>query len=248
MVVIKMLNIAIVDDDKKFIAIYRQVIANLFSEHHVVIDIREYFSGTDFINSLSTGKYDLVFMDIDMPELSGIDIASELRNSNQKLDIIFVSAHPHFVFEAIRFTPFRFVRKSSFKAETKEAIDSYCTRTSIKFKMISLELQNGKTVKEKVTDIIQFFSVRHDIYYMLKNESETKVLSRKYSLSQIEQLTKDDGFLRVHKSYLINYRYIQSIDAKSIIMANNDEIPISHGKKTEIQEKFIQLLRKEEMV
>ena len=114
--------------------------------------------------------------------------------------------------------------------------------------MISLELQNGKTVKEKVTDIIQFFSVRHDIYYMLKNESETKVLSRKYSLSQIEQLTKDDGFLRVHKSYLINYRYIQSIDAKSIIMANNDEIPISHGKKTEIQEKFMQLLRKEEMV
>ena len=83
---------------------------------------------------------------------------------------------------------------------------------------------------------------------MLKNESETKVLSRKYSLSQIEQLTKDDGFLRVHKSYLINYRYIQSIGAKSIIMANNDEIPISHGKKTEIQEKFMQLLRKEEMV
>ena len=52
-----MLNIAIVDDDKKFIAIYRQVIANLFSEHHVVIDIREYFSGTDFINSLSTGGF-----------------------------------------------------------------------------------------------------------------------------------------------------------------------------------------------
>jgi hypothetical protein len=55
----------------------------------------------------------------------------------------------------------------------------------MKFKMISLELQSGTMASEKATDIIQFFSVRHDIYYMLKNESEAKMLSRKYSLSQI---------------------------------------------------------------
>ena len=247
-VVIKMFKIAVVDDDRKFIAIYRQIIANLFSEHHVIIEINEFLSGNDFIKSLSVKKYDLVFIDIDIPGISGIDIAAELRNNNQNLDIIFVSAHPHFVFEAIRFTPYRFIRKSNFKTETKEAIDSYCSRTNMKFKMISLELQSGTMVSEKAADIIQFFSVRHDIYYILKNESEAKMLSRKYSLSQIEQLTKDDGFLRVHKSYLVNYRYIKSINAKSVIMMNDEEIPISHGKKTEIQEKFMKLLRKEEML
>ena len=60
-------------------------------------------------------EYDLVFMDIDMPELSGIDIASQLRKNNQNSDLIFVSAHPHFVFEAIRYTPYRFIRKTNLK-------------------------------------------------------------------------------------------------------------------------------------
>jgi len=248
MVVIKVLKIAIVDDDKKFITIYRQIIANLFYEHHVVIEINGFLSGNDFVKSLSVKKYDLVFMDIDMPEISGIDIAAELRKNNQQLDIIFVSAHPHFVFETIQFTPYRFIRKSKLKDETKEAVDSYCSKTNIKFKMISLELQGGTMVSEKLNDIIQFFSVRHDIYYMLKNEADAKMMSRKYSLSQLEHLTKDDGFLRVHKSYLVNYRYIKSINAKSVVMLNDEEIPISHGKKTEIQEKFMKLLRKEEML
>ncbi|MBR6670524.1 MAG: response regulator, partial [Ruminococcus sp.] len=90
-----MLKIAVVDDDKKFTAIYKQIIANLFSEHHVKTGINDFFSGKEFIKSLSITKYDLVFMDIDMPEVSGIDIAAELRNNKQNLDIIFVSAHPH---------------------------------------------------------------------------------------------------------------------------------------------------------
>ena len=70
----------------------------------------------------------------------------------------------------------------------------------------------------------------------------------KHKIREIEQITKEFGFLRVHKSYLVNYRYINIINAKSVVMANKEEIPISHGKKTEIQDRFMELLRKEEML
>ena len=161
--------------------------------------------------------------------------------------MIFVSAHPHFVFEAIRFTPYRFIRKTNLKAETTEAIYSYCHRTQTRFKMISLELQNGNSISEKVNDIVQFFTVRHNVYYINKSENDAKILSRKYSLSQLEQSTKELGFIRIHKSYLVNYRFIRSINAKSLLMTDNSEIPISHGKKTEIQEQFMKLLRNEDL-
>lgn len=243
-----MLRIAIVDDEPKFISMYSELISNAFSEYHVLIELKTFNIGSEFIKSLSNNKYDLVFMDIDMPDLSGIDIASELRTSNQNFDLIFVSAHPHFVFEAIRFTPFRFVRKTHLKTETTEAISSYCTRTQTKFKMISLELQNGDSISEKVNDIIQFFAVRHDVYYTSKSENDARILSRKYSLSQLEESTGDLGFIRIHKSYLINYRYIKSINAKSILMTDGSELPISHGKKTEIQERFMELLRNEDII
>lgn len=245
--VIYMLKVAIVDDEYKFLSMYSRIVSESFSEHHVLTDIKTFNSGKEFIFSLSKEKYDLVFMDIDMPELSGIDIATELRNNNQSFDLIFVSAHPHFVFEAIRFTPYRFIRKTNLKAETTEAIYSYCHRTQTRFKMISLELQNGNSISEKVNDIVQFFTVRHNVYYINKSENDAKILSRKYSLSQLEQFTKELGFIRIHKSYLVNYRFIRSINAKSLLMTDNSEIPISHGKKTEIQEQFMKLLRNEDL-
>ena len=242
-----MLRIAVVDDEVDFIAMYNRMITDIFSEHHVLIELKTFSSGNNFIKSLSKTEYDLVFMDIDMPELSGIDIASQLRKNNQNSDLIFVSAHPHFVFEAIRYTPNRFIRKTNLKEETIEAINSYCNRTQMKFKMISLELQNGDMINEKVNDIVTFFSVRHDVYYVNSGESEAKILSRKYSLSQLERFTKELGFIRVHKSYLVNYRYIKNINAKSLFISDDSEIPISHGKKTEIQEQFMRLLRNEDL-
>ena len=66
-------------------------------------------------------------------------------------------------------------------------------------------------------------------------------------MSQLEKSTKELGFIRVHKSYLVNYRFIRSINAKYLLMTDNSEIPISHGKKTEIQEKFMELLRNEDL-
>ncbi len=243
-----MLRIAIVDDENKFLAFYKRMVAETFSEYHVIVELTTFNNGNIFIKSLSRNKYDLVFMDIDMPELSGIDIAAELRNNNANFDLIFVSAHPHFVFEAIKFTPYRFIRKTNLKTETIEAIDSYCNRTQIKFKMFSLELQNGDSINEKVNDIVQFFTIRHNVYYTNKSEKDARLLSRKYSLSRLELLTKELGFIRVHKSYLVNYRYIKNINAKLLFMSDGSEIPISHGKKTEIQQQFMELLRNDDVI
>ncbi len=246
--VIYMLRIAIIDDEKDFLTIYKKIISEIFSEHHVKNEIKAFNSGKEFISALSRNKFDIVFMDIGMPELSGIDLASELRKSNQNFDIIFVSAYPHFVFEAIRFTPFRFVRKTHLRVETAEAISSYCARSQTKFKMISLELKNGDSISENVNDIIQFFAVRHDIYYINKSENGARIISRKYSLSQLEKSIGELGFIRIHKSHLVNYRYIKSINAKSILITDGRELPISHGKKTEIQERFMELLRNEDII
>ena len=238
-----LLNISVVDDDITFLSMYSKEIMKSFTKNDFSVSIDEYSTGNELIDSLEYKKYDLIFMDIDMPEISGIDLAAELRKNNQNFDMIFVSAHPHFVFEAIRFTPYRFIRKSNLVSETSEAVDSYCLKIQNDHKMILLELQNGRIFNEKVDIISDFFTVRHDVYYTSGNENNAVILSRKYSLSQLENMTKPYGFIRVHKSHLVNYRYIRNINTKSVILTNNREIPVSHGKKTEIQERFMELLR-----
>ena len=67
------------------------------------------------------------------------------------------------------------------------------------------------------------------------------------SLLNLESEYKAYGFASPHKSYLVNYRYIKNINAKSLFISDDSEIPISHGKKTEIQEQFMRLLRNEDL-
>lgn len=241
-----MLRIAIVDDDKAFVSMYSDMIRRIFDNYNVELRINTCDCGNSFIRELAATKYDLVFMDIDMPDVSGIDIAATLREYNQDLDIIFVSSHPHFVFEAIRFTPYRFIRKTNLKAETKEAIHSYCNRTQYKYKLFSLNLQNGKVVNERIKEIRYFFAIRHDIYCIVGDDKNGQCLSRKYSLAELQKKIGPFGFIRVHKTYLVNYRCIKTINAKTIILKNDTEIPISRGKMTDIQNDFMHFLRNED--
>lgn len=239
-----MLSIAIVDDDSKFLKMYSKLVMELFSKKQVHANIKKFSSGVEFMSSIEMKTYDLIFMDIDMPELSGINIAAELRKRIGNLKIIFVSAHPHFVFEAIKVSPYRYIRKNNLLTETSEAIDSYCSELQSNMKMIQLELQNGNNVSEKVNEISTFFTVRHDVFYALNDGKDAKILSRKYNLSILEKQTKPYGFIRVHKSYLVNYKYIASVNSKTILLSNDEEIPISHGKKTAIHDQLMELLRK----
>ena len=241
-----MLRIAVVDDDKDFVSMYSDMILRLFNNNNVDLNIRTCNCGNSFIRDLAKIKYDLVFMDIDMPDISGIDIAATLRKYDQDSDIIFVSAHPHFVFEAIRFTPYRFIRKTSLNTDTIEAIQSYCNRTQNKYKLFPLNMQNCKVVNERIKDIRYFFAIRHDIYCVVGDDKNGKCLSRKYSLTELQKTIGPFGFIRVHKTYLVNFRCIKTINAKSIALKNDTEIPISRGKMIEIQNDFMHFLRNED--
>ena len=171
-----MLNIAVVDDDKPFLSMYSKFISESFSKKIFSANINVYASGTDLIDSLAVKEFDIVFMDIDMPGISGIDLAAELRKNNKNVSIIFVSAQPHFVFATIRFTPYRFIRKNNLKVETLEVVDSYCSEIQDIHKMILLELQNGDVLSEKADKISDFFAVRHDVYCTLENENNAVIL------------------------------------------------------------------------
>ena len=176
-----LLNIAVVDDNIKFLSMYSKEIMKSFTKNNFSVSIDEYSTGNELIDSLEYKKYDLIFMDIDMPEISGIDLAAELRKNNQNFDIIFVSAHPHFVFETIRFTPYRFIRKSNLVSETSEAVNSYCLKIQNDHKMILLELQNGSIFNEKVDIISDFFTVRHDgKEYYRRKDGQKKYLECQY--------------------------------------------------------------------
>lgn len=108
-----MLNIAICDDSELDALEAKKVIRNTLNNLNKEAEIEHYLNAEDIQNKLLKRKepLDLLILDIDMPGVSGLDLAEKLRTNNLKLLIIFLSNHEEFVFKAIEFQPFRYIRK-----------------------------------------------------------------------------------------------------------------------------------------
>ena len=120
------MNIVICDDDESDILTAKNVIKQTVQELHIKTEFDYYSNATDVERKLLVKKEstDILILDIDMPEVSGLERAEKLRAENKDLIIIFLSNHEEFVFKAIEFQPFRYIRKMHLNTEIPLAIRS----------------------------------------------------------------------------------------------------------------------------
>ena len=155
-----------------------------------------------------------------------------------------MSSHDHFVFEAIRYAPLRFLRKAYLDEETPEAIEAICRVLAERKQTITLLTEPQFSREYPLSEIAGFFTVRHDVLLLAPDGTTTAVAGR-ITLDQLERQLAPCGFLRPHKSWLVNYHFISRIYREKILLQNGEEIPLSRRKTTQIREQFAVLMRKE---
>ncbi len=224
------MHIAICDDqpqDRKLVADTLKTIAfNL----HTEFDILEFDNQQSLLETINQTTIDAVLLDIDMPNQDGITIANTLGRQYPMLPILFVTNYDNLVFEAIKSSPFRFIRKTFLQEELLEAMNALLTKLANE--MILLELKNGSsTSKCPILNIIFIESNRHylDIYTIQEN------YHIRGKLSDYDKKLADYGFIRIHVSYLVNVRYIYQISSKGVILDNKKFLPVSRDRIDEIK-------------
>jgi|GEM_PF-5762991 len=120
--VMYMIKIAVVDDEKIVLNQVSQLIKNTIDEE-VILDNFE--SSTCFFQKMDKLVYDIVFLDIDMPEITGFELAETLRCVKPNITIVFVSNLEHLAFRSFHFKPFGFIRKSDLQEDINFVIDEY---------------------------------------------------------------------------------------------------------------------------
>lgn len=243
-----MLHIAMLDDDPAFLEGFSAIVQEQFRIHGFSAEISCFLDWRDFLERI--GSFDLLWMDIDMPEKNGIEIAAELRGKQLDTPLIFVSAHDHFVFESIQYTPFRFIRKKYVQPETEEAVAAFCRRYRKQQEQQSFYLENGETCDLPLMRIMGFYAIRHEVSAIDENGTSIALQARRYTMEQLEEMLQAHGFLRVHKSYLINYRFIYQIRQDKLLLHDAAQqcmtIPMSRRRTVEIRQAYHALLGEEE--
>lgn len=206
------LRIAYCDDETEARQIFDVGILDAFSRQNVNAALADYADPLQLAAVLREGAvFDVVFLDIDMPGLDGISLAKLLTAQEPAPAILFLSNKDELVFRALQVRPLRFLRKTYFEAEIDDAVGAVLRHLQ---RSANVVFQDGK-------DLYQF--PLEDIRYAeVLNQTLTVVLAQervsfRYTISAAEELLAPAGFLRIHKSYLVNYRAIARIQKRRIM-------------------------------
>lgn len=232
-----MLRIAICDDNEIFLRMLTEKIRMFNADS----EIKPFLTGEDFLNSQTKSPYDVVFLDIDMPKIGGFDIAEQVNNGGETL-IVFVTSHDELVYSSIKFRPFRFIRKAYLDTELPEvmtAVNEEFIKRNAERKFM-FQTKSGEVFEDlQLVEYIEIFG-----HWLLVHIKDNKSLECYGSLSDMERELNNYHFVRTHKSYLVNCRYIYSIEKNQLVLDDKTVIPVSRYKAETVKQKFRNYLRR----
>lgn len=242
-----MLKIAILDDDKTALMISTGAVEGFLKEKNAEYKLFSFPNPLNFIASAKEEKFDLAFLDIDMPEMNGLEVANELASICKNCQIIFLSQREDLVFECLKFHPFGFIRKSKLIDDFSLMMNQfYQTVSSAESDESKIDfIDKTKTVSFKIKEIVYIEGDRNYQKVVLKDKSYQNI---RVPLGSLEEKLHDYGFIRIHKGYLVNYLYIRSIEGEEVYLTTGISLPMSKKRKDEIMKQYLAISRKSSAV
>ncbi len=228
-----MIRIAIVDD-ADVICEAIEAFLNCFSrENKMIIEYDSFCSGSEIIDQLSKTYYDCIFLDIEIGEMSGIDVSRYLREilKNEITEIIYISSHRQYAIDLFDFDPITFLLKPIDEQMLIKGFTKFLKRLKINEEVFTFK--KGRDLHRiPLKDILYFESSDHKIILHTLNDSYNFY----DKIERLVALLEPQKFLFVHKSYLVNSKHIQNFEYDTITIDNGEVIPISQSKRKIIRE------------
>lgn len=227
------LRVGVCDDEKVIYSEMNKHITFYSEQRDISVETKYYQSGIELIENKDIADLDILFLDIDMPELDGIETAYKLNKFKNSCKIVMLTSKTERFKEAFKIGAFRFVTKPIEQREVFDAIDDVRDRM-IGNKELTL-FRDGKNY------IIQ----QKDILYVMMDKTSAYIFTEKHDfrsgdpLSWWEQELDERIFVRCHKSYIVNLSKIVDIEKRMIRLVGGEMIPVARRRKEELELRFM---------
>lgn len=232
------LSIAICDDEIIFGKKLENVISTYFNKKQLPFEIDLFQSGKEFVNLKDKmAKYHIVFLDINMKDMDGIETARNLRYMCKDTFVVFVTAFINYTLEGYKVDAIRYILKmdSNFEKSVNECLDAICEKMNYQSRFEIFHFQEGIR-KVSVRKIVYIESDLHKLnFYILEDKLCTYTMYE--TLNNIVGLFEKD-FVRIHQSYLVNLSYILKMNRCDLILSGGTILPIARAREKEVKKKF----------
>ena len=228
-----MKTIVVCDDVEIERLLLKEILCQYFEEINEEVSIVEYDSGETLIADVEEGyvAMDLLFLDIYMKKLNGMETARKLRQIQCKVPIIFLTASPDYAIESYEVQASGYLLKS-FSEEKLMKLLNRILKTDMKRRVA---IKNRRQYRYPCTDDIMYIdSDKHNVTLHLSDGSEIITVDK---LGEIEKRINEKRFLRYHQSYLVNMDYIKDVE-DDFIMEDGTLVPIRVRGRKEILDTY----------
>ena len=239
------MNIAICDDDLKHINLIEDMIYDLSQKlDNFKPDIDAYLSGEELLRLIDVKDFpSILFIDVEMPGLNGIQTARELRKLSEQVLIIYVTSYETYTLESFEVRPFRYLLKpidiKKFARAFYDAIEYINNSNSYVF------FKKGKDhIQIDSSSIISIFSESgRKLRVKTNNELDEKVFYGK--IKNIEKELNPLSFVKINSGTIINLKRVKILNAHEVIMIDGSILPISKNRKKSVIDLYSSFISKE---
>lgn len=230
-----MLNIAICDDEKTSIDRIADKISNYCAAKNIDFNVDTYNRGEELLG-VDTTDFDIIFLDVDMGTMDGIDTAREIRKRSKEVVIIYVSGYVQYAPAGYGVKAFAYILKNDIDALFDSVMDEVVNEIEQTADIYKLRIEN-KDVTVVLKDIvfIESFNKTVDIHHIRGDKYTVKS-----QINDIYRELKPKGFLQIHKSYLVNMQHITCIKNYIVTLSNGCELTASQRRWKDIIANYLE--------
>lgn len=235
-----MFRIAVCDDESHFRKRIREILMDYMNEKGVMYEIDEFESGKDFVSlGIESVKYKIVFLDINMDEMDGIQTAQKIREISNDIFIVFVTAFATYTLEGYKVDAVRYILKNNvnFSELVFECMDAINTKMNYVVKKKTFNFNEGaKNVSLERLLYIESRLHKLEFYIM---EDRLNQYSLYGVLNDMEKELEGNDFIRIHQSYLVNMKHIEKVSRYEVLLSNGVKLEIPKVRYKHVEESYV---------
>lgn len=231
------MKIAICDDDLTELNRITAFLDEYSKTNRIPLTCKTFCSSIELASTAMQESYDLYLLDILMPALNGIELASEIRNFDRAADLIFLTSSPEYAVDSYTVKASDYLLKPVQKKRFFAALDDILEQ---KERLLEKSIVVKSTIGVHKIFLSRLMYVeafnRRVVYYLLNGEQ----LECTERFSQVcDNLMKNPEFILPHRSFLVNMNFIRSIAGNDMTLANGMVIPLAQRRITEIKKHYL---------
>lgn len=237
---VEVMKIAICDDEEAQIGLAGRLIHSWSEKSGQPVEVYSFRCAEEFLFRWSEDKsFDLLFLDIQMKDVTGIELAKTIRESDEKLIIIFVTGFTEYVFQGYDVSALHYLLKPVKEKDLFICLDRAKSILDVNDEKYLVFTAEGDNVRVRLSDIKYVEVMAHYINIYTKNDT----YNLKKSISNFEKELDTSLFIRCHRSYIVNLCYVDRITKADAVLDDGRLVPISRQKWDGFNQAFIKYFR-----